>query len=640
MPNLLPSWMLVLGVALVVPAILRVQRRKIFSDLPIDSRMRLAAASAVQDLIAGAQVAIILAWIGSMFAPPTAAATAIAVGFTLFHLFFLFDAALLTHFNCRFSFRFLAYARQLPLFLESSKKLGLDLRRIAAMAAAYLFILMVLFSVGFSRWGVPNVTVNIGILLVLLIGLGYCTLPLIPAEHAVQFLNSLLFRQGEWLRVRSPRPPENPGQVVAEFLAPDECAACDPSRPLLRRSINELGARRFDLALKDGGRPDVILLFLESFCAEPIGVIDEKTGASPEFDALSRDGILFRNFYGNGVQTARAVMSSLFGIPPRLSVMPAQSDLRNCPRLLGLPHFFSELGYRNSYHHNGSLAFDAQDFFFPRQRYDELYGRDQIKRRFPEADLVGGWGLPDEFLMRHFADWLAAQRSTGQPSFSTLFTMTNHHPFEVPAGFSPPIFNYPGNPEKEMFLATFAYTDYCLRLLVRLLQEKGLYENTLLMILADTAQPLGRHDNWTEQRFLFEDNLRVPLLILGPSLVREPMIIDEPCSQLDLMATALDLFRRPSRHHSIGKSLARINPDRRIHCNNPFGNQWLAERKGPLKIIHELRTGQTLLFDVVADPLETNDLASQRRSLVATWREHLLRANSLFSHLYAADRFC
>jgi hypothetical protein len=80
-----------------------------------------------------------------------------------------------------------------------------------------------------------------------------------------------------------------------------------------------------------------------------------------------------------------------------------QADPRGCPRLIGLPQFFAELGYHTAYLHNGSLAFEQADVFCRAHGFREMCGQDDLQAHFAEAEMVGGWGVPDEFLMRHCA---------------------------------------------------------------------------------------------------------------------------------------------------------------------------------------------------------------------------------------------
>ena len=150
-------------------------------------------------------------------------------------------------------------------------------------------------------------------------------------------------------------------------------------------------------------------------------------------------------------------------------------------------------------------------------------------------------------------------------------------------------------------------------MLVKLLQEKGLEDKTILFILADTGQPLGEHDNFSEQQYLFQENVHIPLLILAPAFLREPAVIDDLSSQVDLLPTIMDLFGRPFRQRSMGSSLIRKNCGRKVFFNNPYGPRTVGVRSGPYKALYEFATRQTFLFDLSRDPHELHNIANDHQ---------------------------
>lgn len=596
----------------------------------------------VQDLVAAGQLSAVAVLIFAALKSPLYSALLAAPLVATAHLLFVVDHVLWRHLRLRLSWHFLTYARWLPLFAGSSQRAGVRLWQLAVGAIAYLILLGLVFYPVLSGLGRVRFPALWALLAGTLTVIGYVVGRCLPATLSESSPNALLRLECEAVRGmlrRSAAPTVLPPGFLGRYCPNEEWTAGPPETPLLRRTHGYAGEPRFDLEL-GSDRPHVVLLFLESFCASVIGAIGTDVEASPEFDRLAAQGVLFRACYGNGVQTARAVISTLFGIPPRFSEQPVQADLKRCPRLIGLPQLFQEMGYLNAYFHNGSLAFERQDRFFPRHGYHQLHGYQEIQRQFPEAKFLGGWGLPDEFLMRYFADWLEQQEREGRPSFSTLFTMTNHHPFETPPGFVAPPFNFPENPEKEMFLRTFYYTDHCLGMLLRLLQARGLDRRSLIVILADTAQPLGEHGNWTEQHGLYEENLRIPLLLLAPGRLRAPRVIDTPCSQVDLLPTFIDLYRHPFRHHAMGTSLLRASGDRTICFNTPFGTRAVGLRHGRFKLVHELATGATSLYDLVHDPHERHPANDAHRSVAESLRSELLDTHAAVQALYHTNRFC
>lgn len=435
----------------------------------------------------------------------------------------------------------------------------------------------------------------------------------VPGETAYAIDNLLLRDQLRLLaRAADPRPGHatDAEALALPLLAPqaETFERPEPRYPLLKRTTGFHGPRQFELSVSPGERPHVVFLFMESFRAADIGVLGGRHAVSPNFDRLSREGVLFRNFYGCGVQTTRAVIASLFGIlPPMLEESP-QSPGADVP-MIGLADLFNRHGYTSAYMTGTSLDFEHQRWFFPRHGYSVVQGDEEIGRAFPKAERTS-WGYHDEYLLDHAALWLAEQDRQARPTFLTLFTITHHHPWRVPDHYRAPEFPTNLAPEYRRFLQTFHYSDQCLGRFVQRLVELGLDRRTVVFILADTGTPQGEHHgNFMLVNHLYEENLRIPLLILAPGRLRRPTAIEDVGSQVDLLPTVMDLFHMTGLNHSMGTSLVRRVEGRTAYFNNPFVLQFFGLRRGPDKYIYTVRTRKSALYNLADDPAEGHDLA-------------------------------
>lgn len=425
--------------------------------------------------------------------------------------------------------------------------------------------------------------------------------------------------------------------VARSLLAPkaERWAPVAPQYPLLKRTTGFFGPKQFELPIAAGERPHVVLLFLESFRAADVGVLGGRYAASPNFDRLAREGVLFRNFYAGGVQTTRAVIASLFGIlPPLIEASPQIGDVP----LVGIADLFNRRGYTSAYISGTALRFEHQGTFFPAHGYAEVHGDEQIARAFPKAKRCC-WGYHDEYVLDYAADWLAQQDRAGQPSLLTLFTISNHHPWELPDHFPAPDFPTAPHPQYREFLKTFYYSDHCLGRFFARMRQSGLDRRTVFVVLADHGTPEGEHhNNFMLVNYLYEENLRIPCLILAPGRLAHPAVIDDIGSETDLLPTLMDLFGITGLNHSIGTSLVRKVPDRTVYFNNPFVLQFLGLRRGNHKYVYTVRSRTSSLFDVTADPGETRDLAPQFPELCSRYREEAEIVNLFMRKLYETDR--
>ena len=601
----------------------------------------------VQNLFVAQQVLLlilVLRWLLSRLTSSSRSrlcAAATGVLFGLVHFYLLFDFLLYCKTAVRVDVAFLSFLPMWGSFLSSAWELGLG-----GLAAGTVAILIAMRRVyGYARHSVGQLkwTWAMGLAFPILGLSAVLGRQLQPALLDYSVGNLILANQTQVARGLIERIS---GRGVFDEAAALELVVPKAERfervsaeyPLLKRTTAFVGDRQFDLRIGTDERPHVVFLFLESFRAADIGVLGSKRGASPNFDRLAREGVLFTNFYGNGVQTTRGVIASLFGIPPCFSTLPVQSSNPNLP-LIGIADLLNQRGYTSAFITGASLEFERKDQFFANHGYAEVLGRDELGKAYPNISKTS-WGYHDEYLMEYLVDWLAAKDRQQQPAFVTSFTISHHHPWRVPDGYSAPTFDTGTNHEYAHFLRTFHYSDHCLGLLVDRLRETGLDRRTILFVLADTAMPQGEHhENFMLVNYLYEENVHIPLLILAPGRLEKPVVIDDVAGQIDLLPTVMDLFGMTGLNHAIGTSLVRRVKGRVAYFNNPFSIRYQGMRQGNRKYLFSPGSQTSTLYDLDVDADEQNDLAAQFPELVRKYQEAVTNIDELLLRLYMSERF-
>lgn len=345
---------------------------------------------------------------------------------------------------------------------------------------------------------------------------------------------------------------------------------------------SEVGERCLNIPIRKGEKPHLIFLFLESFPAKYVG-----TGATPQFDRLAKEGLFFSQIYANGTLTYRALLSGVFGQPAG-STAVGLSPYVNAS-FQGIPALLKRQGYRTAFHHNGSLRFDKQEPFLTKH-FDERADQRAMGKG------AKGWGVPDEALMRYSAEWLQRQK---EPSFLTMFTISNHHPWIVPEGYLPPA--------GDRFLQTLHYADHALGMFIDTLRREGLSEKSIVFILGDHGQPRGEHfGNVYNSRFVYEENVHVPLLILADGRGVKGETITEVGSQIDLLPTVADLL--DVKWPSLGVSLLRSSAGKTVFFQNPYSEGFWGCREERWKWIQNRMTEEEELYDLTEDRIEKNNL--------------------------------
>ena len=88
-----------------------------------------------------------------------------------------------------------------------------------------------------------------------------------------------------------------------------------------------------------------------------------------------------------------------------------------------------------------------------------------------------------------------------------------------------------------------AFGDLWVKKLIDAVNELGLADNTAIVVMADHGEAWGEHKVYFHGQDLFDEQLRVPLIIAVPG--QKPQVIDEPVALVDVAPTLLDLVGAP-----------------------------------------------------------------------------------------------
>ncbi|HYN81242.1 MAG TPA: sulfatase [Gemmatimonadaceae bacterium] len=243
---------------------------------------------------------------------------------------------------------------------------------------------------------------------------------------------------------------------------------------------------------------------------------------------------------------------------------------------------------------------------------------------------------------RRLLDWVPSRGS--RPFFVFVNYFDVHTPYVAP----PPhnrLFSGTEPPTREMreghrktsaeleglrdaYDQSISYVDSQLGILLKGLETRGALANTLVIVTSDHGEEFGEHGWAGHGNGLYLPGLHVPLLIAFPGRIPGGTVIGDPVTLRDLPATVLDLLA-PGRQGGLpGNSLASrwrstesvpgipVSPVLTGVTGPENAPSWYAVAKGDMKSIivgknHYIRNGdgREELFDIVADPWETRDLA-------------------------------
>ena len=154
------------------------------------------------------------------------------------------------------------------------------------------------------------------------------------------------------------------------------------------------------------------------------------------------------------------------------------------------------------------------------------------------------------------------------------------------------------------------------------LDELGLAEDTVVVYASDNGYFLGEHC-LGDKRLIYEESLRVPMLVRYPRLFGKGQIVDEMVLNIDLAPTLLDLAGVPTPQEMQGASWKALAAGQKpAHWRQSFLAEYFYEHDAGVPTLFGVRTTTaklvkypghaewTELFDLVTDPYEVKNLAA------------------------------
>jgi phosphoglycerol transferase MdoB-like AlkP superfamily enzyme len=288
--------------------------------------------------------------------------------------------------------------------------------------------------------------------------------------------------------------------------------------------------------------PNVILVILESFTAKLIEPLGGAHDVTPCFNSLCTHGILFSNIYATDSRTDKGLATVLSGYP----VLEAIPILKYPDKTIHLPFVSKSLeehGYKTSFHYGGDVDFANMRSYLVNGNFNRIV----TESSFPVGERSGKWGVPDHLSFARF--FTEIQGDTGK-WFHVMLSLSNHEPFEIP------VRQKFGNKDLYgKFYSSAYYVDSCVGDFVRRLKASGLWDQSVVIFVADHGVRVPDYSEVYEPR-----KFHIPLLITGGA-VKKDSIVAKYGSQADLAVTLLHQLGIKTDRYILGKDL--LAPDAR-----------------------------------------------------------------------------
>ena len=263
----------------------------------------------------------------------------------------------------------------------------------------------------------------------------------------------------------------------------------------------------------------IVVISIDTLRADHVGAYGHRAAKTPVMDGLARQGILFERALSHSPQTLPSHASMFTG---RLPFEHGVRDNIGFTLDDGIPRLPAVLGSR------GYRSAGFASAFVLRPETGIAAGFDHFDAELPPAAPGASMGS----VRRDGADTVERARRwlTGQPDgrfFLFVHLYEPHRPWHVPPGFD----------GASRYDAAISYADSLVGRLIGSLGDRGFYDDALVVLLSDHGEGLGDHGEEEHGVFLYDEAVRVPLVVKLPRGERAGTRVREPIGLVDLFPT-------------------------------------------------------------------------------------------------------
>lgn len=344
---------------------------------------------------------------------------------------------------------------------------------------------------------------------------------------------------------------------------------------------------------------NLIVIVLESVGANYLELYGAPYENTPHLaERVARGGMVLENVYAHAASSPKVLVALTASVMPRVDWKLITRDSQDFDVPL-LPQVLAERDYRTCYLHSGYWSWKNRDEFLLRRGVDRLVDADNLA-----APDVFSWGVSDDGLFDATLAWIDEDHH--RPFHALLWTIETHHPYI--AGDRPFDFGV-DDVELNRYLNAIRNADARIERLMQELERRGLADDTVVAITGDHGEVFGQHGQRVHSFGIYQENVRVPVILLHPSLADRPRRMEDVSQQIDLPATLLGMLHVPRPESWQGRDLLHEGPMSRAYFFSTGNEVLLGLREGNLKYHYHISGGHEELFDLANDPTESQNVA-------------------------------
>ncbi|MEL6712879.1 MAG: sulfatase [Planctomycetota bacterium] len=392
--------------------------------------------------------------------------------------------------------------------------------------------------------------------------------------------------------------------------------------------------------------PNVVLISIDSLRPDHLGCYGYRRATSPEIDRFAREGMLFESHFSSAPWTLPAHAALFTSVPDSVHGLVDPVGLRLADEWETLPESFQRAGYRTAGFFAGPYLHPSFGFGQGFDSYEDCASTtgdasvDEEGRWSEDADVMKAShrGVTNNGV---YARWRAVLDEVApvggtqkEPLFAFVHLWDVHFDFTPPAPFDT-MFDpgYEGRitgrdffwdqrinallPERDkqhivaLYDGEIRWTDTFIGRIRADLEERGMADDTIVVLTADHGTELFDHGGKGHRTTLYDEQIKIPLIVWWPGRIA-PDRHDSVTRMIDVGPTLRDLCGMPAVQTTMGHSLA---PLARGETDLPVGAPAVVElmsaarnlraiRTNTDKLVHNAHTDQYAWYELISDPGE------------------------------------
>ena len=392
-----------------------------------------------------------------------------------------------------------------------------------------------------------------------------------------------------------------------------------------------------------GSWPNILLISVDTLRRDHVGCYGYSRATTPRIDRLATEGALFENMISSCSWTLPAHAAMFTGLAD--TIHGAVETTKRLPDdRVTLAERLKVAGYTTIGFFSGPTLHWAYglgqgfDNYIDCTSYPELSG-DAPKTSdtiVGPAELASRKDITGPRVYENVQRWLKDKRT--QPFFMFVHLWDVHADFIPPPPYDrmfDPVYSgfvdgrdFHTNPainaamskrDLQHIIALYdgeiAWTDMHVGKILDDLDALGLREHTIVMLLSDHGEEFFEHHSKGHRHTLYDELIRVPLLVRYPGKVPSGARYTEQARMVDVVSTLLDLAGLPPPTDVMGHSLAPLFAGKPLAGDTlavselfSLGQEFRSYRRPDRKMIFDNLTGAMAVYDLTADPGEQSRL--------------------------------